>query len=345
MQEQFPALIHLMLGFFDATCSAPAIPNGFLGGSAPALQSLRLHSVPFPALPKILLSAPDLVTLTLVGIPHNGYISPEAMVAGLTASAHLKSLTIEFKSPRSRPDRASRRPPPLTRTVLPALTWFSFEGTSEYLEDFTARIDAPLLESVWITFFHQLIFEIPQLAKFLGRTTKFQTVSEAHLDFDYYGVQVASHPPTQTLDEKSMLRISCRELDWQLSCAEQVFTAFFPSIYMVENLYVYGPRYLPPQWQDHIENMQWLEVIHPFTSVKNFYASKEFTECVAPALQELVRERVTEVLPALESLFLEEPQQSGPVYEAIGKFAAARHLSSHPITISLWEKDQGQEWF
>ena len=344
MQQQFPMLAHLMLGYLDASCPPAALPDGFLGGSAPALQSLRLHSVPFPALPKILLSATHLVNLSLVAIPHHGYVSPEAMAVGLAASANLKSLIIEFKSPQSRPDRASRRPPPAARIVLPALTWFTFEGTSEYLEGFTAQIDAPALESVWINFFHQLLFDIPELGKFLGRTAKFQTVNEAHVDFDYYGVQVESLPPTRNLDDKSRLRISCRELDWQLSSVVQIFPAFFPSIYKVEHLYIYGPQYLPLQWQDDIEDVQWLEVIHPFTSVKNFYASREFTECVAPALQELVRERVTEVLPGLESLFLENLQQSGPVHEAIGKFASRRQFSGHPITISTWEKDQGKEW-
>jgi hypothetical protein len=344
MSEQFPSLAHLMLGYLDPGYPPAALPNEFLGGSAPALQSLRLHSVPFPGLPKILLSATQLVNLSLVAIPHHGYVAPEAMVAGLAASANLKSLIIEFKCPRSRPDPARRRPPPSVRTVLPALTWFTFEGTSEYLEDFTARIDAPSLESIWINFFHQLLFQIPELGKFLGRTAKFQTVNEAHVDFDYYGVQVESLAPTRSLDDKSKLRISCKALDWQLSSVVQIFPAFFPLIYKVEHLYIYGPQYLPLNWQDDIEDVQWLEIIHPFTSVKNFYASREFTECVAPALQELVRERVTEVLPSLEGLFLEAPQQSGPVHEAIGKFAARRHLSGHPITISPWEKDQGQEW-
>jgi hypothetical protein len=262
------------------------------------------------------------------------------MAVGLAASANLKSLIIEFKSPLSRPDRASRRPPPAARIVLPALTWFTFEGTSEYLEGFTAQIDAPVLESVWINFFHQLIFDIPQLAHFMRRTVRFQTINEAHVDFDYYGVQVESLPPTQNLDEKSRLRISCRELDWQISSVAQVFTSFFPSIYMVEHLYIYGPRYLQSQWQYDIENTQWLEFFHPFISVKNLYASKEFAQCIAPALQELVRGRVTEVLlPALESLFLEELEPSGPVQEAIGQFIAARRLSGHPISITLWERD------
>jgi len=43
---------------------------------------------------------------------------------------------------------------------------------------------------------------------------------------------------------------------------------------------------------------------------------------------------VTEVLPALQTLFLEEKLPSGPIQDAIGQFVAERQL---PITISHWE--------
>jgi hypothetical protein len=334
MQEQFPALIHLMLGYAsNYSRPALALSDGFLGGSAPLLQSLRLHSIPFPALPKLLLSATHLVYLALVGIPHSGYISPEAIVTGLAVLTNLKSLTIEFESPLSRPDRENRRPPPPRRIILPALARFEFQGVSEYLEDLVARIDAPFLDSIWITFFHQLIFNIPLLAQLLRRTTSFGALNEAHVDFDYSGVQIESLPPTRTFDEKSRLRISCRELDWQLSPLAQVFTSVLASIYLVEHLYINGPRYLPSQRQDDIEDLQWL---HPFSAVKNLYVSKESAQCIAPALQNLVGERVTGVLPALKSLFLEELQPSGPAQEAIEQFVAARQLLGHPVAVSRW---------
>ena len=57
---------------------------------------------------------------------------------------------------------------------------------------------------------------------------------------------------------------------------------------------------------------------------------------VAPVLQELVEERVTDVLPALENLFLEELNPSGPVQEAVGQFVAARQLLDHPVVVSRW---------
>jgi len=107
---------------------------------------------------------------------------------------------------------------------------------------------------------------------------------------------------------------------------------------MVELLTIREKSNSKLKWQDDIEYSQWLELFHPFTGVKNLYLSKKFAPRIAPSLQELVGGRTTEVLPALQSLFLEELRSSGPVEEAIGKFVAARQLSNHPVAIknAIW---------
>jgi hypothetical protein len=338
MSEKFPELIHLMLDF-DSYSDNPALalPDGFLGGSAPRLQSLTLHSIPFPTLPKLLSSATQLVRLTLVEIPHTGYFSPEAIVSCLSVLSCLESLTIDFESHQSRPDRKSQRPPPLTRTVLPALTRVEFKGVSEYLEGIVSRIDTPLLDSICITLFHNPIFDLPQLARFMGRTTKFRAFNEIHVSFDYDGARVEPLRPTRTFEEKTCLRIPCKGLDEQLSSVVQVSWSFFPLAYMMEAFYIYAPQNL--QWGDDVEDMrQWLEIFQPFIATKNLYVSKKFVRCIALALQDLVGERVTDVLPALEGIFLEELQPSGPVQDAIGKFVAARQLTGHPVAVSYWPR-------
>ena len=332
MRVQLPALTHLLLGSFDDGNPAPALPDGFLHGSAPRLLSLKLNSIGFPALPKLLLSATDLGRLTLENIPHSGYISPEAIVTGLAVLANLKSLIVEFGSPLSPTNSDSRPPAPPIRTVLPALTCFEFKGVSEYLEHLLARVDAPSLDSISITFFHQLIFDIPQLAQFMKRTTRFEALNEAHVDFGPSCVQVGYLPP-QVFDGKSGLRILCGMLDLQLSSLTQVSTSFYPSISTVEHLYFYGDRYLLSQWQDDTENMQWLDILYPFTSVKNLYVVQEISQSIAFVLQELVGQ---DVLPVLESLFLEGLRP--PVKEAIGPFIAARQLSGHPVAVSDWDR-------
>jgi hypothetical protein len=91
-----------------------------------------------------------------------------------------------------------------------------------------------------------------------------------------------------------------------------------------------------------VEDVEWLDLLHPFRAVKNLYLSKESARRIVPALQELVGGRVTEVLPALQNIFLQGPEPSGPVQEGIEKFVVARQATSHPIVVSRWvEEDDG----
>jgi hypothetical protein len=340
MQQQFPVLTHLKLRVLgNDRYLAPTLPNGLLGGSAPSLQLLMLHSIAFPALPKLLLSTTDLVHLTLWDIPHSGYIPPEAIVTALAVLAKLKYLAIGFQSPLSRPDHRNRRPPPPARTVLPALTRFEYKGVSDYLEDVVAQVDAPMLGSIKTAFSHQFTFDIPQLAQFMRRTTRIGALDGAHVNLYHDCIQVESLPPEQTVDEKSSLTITCRSSDWRLlsiSSLAEILTSFFPFIYMVENLYIRfnGLQYIPLQWQD--ENRRWMEVFQLFAAVKNLYLCKEFAKCNAFTwvLQELVGERVMNMLPALESLSLEE---TGTLEPTTGQFVVARQFLGRPVAVSQWD--------
>ena len=335
MQEPFPALVHLKLKLRKhPSHPAPALPHGFLAESAPRLQSLRLESISFPALPKLLLSTTDLIRLELCYIPHAGYISPEVLITALAVLANLEFLTIEFEFPPSPRDQEGRPPPPLTCITLPALTSFTFKGIGEYMEDLVAHVDAPLLDFIQITFFHQPMFEIPQLAQFMRRTTRLKAPNEARVHLDNVGVWVKFLPQAGAFDKGSVLGISCKVLKWQLSSLAQLLTSFFPSIYMVEQLYIFPTHVLPSRWPDDAENTQWLEFFHPFTAVKDLYVSKEFVRSIAPALQDLVGERVRDVLPDLESLFWGTLQSS---QGDIAQFVTARQLLGRPIAVSHWK--------
>jgi hypothetical protein len=341
MSHPFPTLTHLRLKSDDERETPPVAPGSFLGGSTPRLRFLWLEHIPFPGLPKLLLSTTDLVDLRLWQIPHSGYISPDVMATCLSALTRLEKLDLEFESPLSRPDRESQRPPSSSRFVLPALTRFWYRGTSEYLEDLVARIDAPLLHGFFIGFFHQLVFDTPQLARFISRTPTLRLQNQSQvLCFSAWGASVI-FPRAGTSDRALQLGILCEQSDWQLSSLAQVCTSSFPHAFIpaVEHLSVLEETHSPPHWQDDIESSQWLELLHPFTSVKNLYLSKEFAPRIAPSFQELVGRRATQALPALEKLFFEEIHLSRRVGKAIGKFVAARRLSDHPIAISQWERE------
>ena len=166
MTKPFPLLTSLII--HSMVRDVPVLPGGFLGGSAPCLQEVDLHGVPFPALPTLLLSTSNLITLTLSMIPPTGYISPESMVACLAVLPNLKIFTIDFLLATPHPDQI--RLPPKARTVLPALTSFNFQGAYEYLKDLIAQIDSPHLNLIGIDYLDQPDdFQVTQLSKIIDR--------------------------------------------------------------------------------------------------------------------------------------------------------------------------------
>ena len=347
MQKPFPKLTYLDLRLNEGD-EVSVLSDSFLGGSAPHLQVLRLKCVPFAAISiqKLLLSAKDLVDLQLINIPNSGYVSPQVMATCLSAASRLEILRLEFYSPPTHSNPASRYP--LTRSVLPALTSFSFRGVSEYLEDLVARISAPLLNQLSVVFFMELVFDIPQLHQFISNTGVLKTLDRAMVSFfaDSVKFTLSLQAETFAYSKSLKLEVRCRESDWQLSSLAQVCNSSLPPLSTLEQLYI-TDGYPLPHWENDMEKTQWLELLHPFTAVKNLYQSKQVALYIGHALQELTGNGMTEVLPALETLFLEGHQPSGPVQEAVGLFVTSRQLSGHPVAVHNWdskEREQSGLW-
>jgi hypothetical protein len=322
MQVPFPELTDLSLS--SNGNASLFVPDSFLGGSSPRLQSFILDGIPFRGLPNLLSSANHLVNLSLFNISNFGYISPKAIVALLSVLPGLRTLILEFQPPQYRFDRESRTP---KRSVLPALYEFHFKGFTEYLEKLVTSIDTPQLEEIHITLINQIGFDISRLAKFVNRTPTLTVHDQAHVQFDDWSISVEllARSGLRALE----IRISCGEPYLQLSSIAQVCNSPLHPLSTVEDLYI-KHRY----WQkvSTIENPLWLQLLLPFTAVKNLYLSKDFEPSIAAALQELVAGGITEVLPSLQNIFLEA---SGPFQEDIRQFITARQLSSHPVAISI----------
>ena len=335
MQVSFPEMTDLQLSSIDKI--PPVIPDSYLDGSAPRLQYFELSGISFPGVPKLVLSATHLRYLYLRGIPHSGYISPEAMVALLSTLSNLDILYLIFQSPQSRPDWESRRLPPPKRSILPALYQFRFKGVTEYLEELVTRIDTPRLKDCHITFFNQIDFDCSRLAQFINRTPEIRPLDIANvLSLDGY-ILVGFPTDPRSYLITLWIEILCKESDWQLSSMEQVCNSCFPTAPTVEYLYVEN-GYSDRVWKnDGIENTLWLELFRPFTAVKNLYLSKEFAPGIADAMQELVGSSITGVLPSLQNISVNRLEPSGPFRESIGQFVAARQLSGRPIAISVWK--------
>lgn len=265
MQDPFPMLTHLELSSRDEPVTA--ISENFLGGSSPLLQSLHFSNIPFPALPNLLLSTNNLVHLRLWKISHSGYISPEIMVTCLSSLTGLKTLDLSFLSPRPRPGLSARHPSSLTRVDFPSLTEFFFRGVSEYIEDLVARINAPLLSHLRIAFFNQLLFDVSQLSRFIGRIENFKALHHSQIHFGDGFTFVKLSPFEETVDNTRTLTfyINCTPLEWQLSSLAQVCcSSLSPLQSSLESLDI-GHFYTQPQvWRDNLESIQWLELLQPF---------------------------------------------------------------------------------
>ena len=333
MQEPFPALAHLFL-LADISNDIPILPSEFLGGSAPRLQTIELVGIPFPTLPALLLSTSDLVILILSNIPQTGYISPEAMVVALATLTRLEDLRFIFRSPASRPDRI--RLPPTTRTVLPTLTSLYFHGVREYLEDFVAQIYTPRLDFICIEYFNQLVdFEIPQLWQFIDHSGSedlsriMRCVVEFHDDSVSFGAGTTTNTPESESFEvfpRCMdVNILGKGVDWQVSHLAQALNQISTVLSNILHFAIGCTSIILEP--DEMDDIEWLELLRPFSSVQTLFVSKEFAGHISRSLEAIATAIATEVLPALDVLCLEgEPPSS------VHKFIAARSESGRPVT-------------
>jgi hypothetical protein len=198
------------------------------------------------------------------------------------------------------------------------------------LEEVLAQIDAPRLDELYITFFNQIIFDTPQLFQFISRTPTLRAPEKGRIAFRSDAVIIKFLPQTSNNEVLLSVEIPCRVSEWQLSS--------LPPTTTLKDLYVLDGPHWQPCWQVDVENTLWLELLHPFAAVKSLYICEEFVPRIAPALQELVGGRTAEVLPTLESIFLEGFQPSGPLHEGIEKFIGARQLTNRPVAVSRWAR-------
>jgi hypothetical protein len=338
MQEPFPALTWLRI---QSIFGALPVPDTFLNGSAPSLQHLHLTGISFPSLPRLITSATHLTRLELWDIPNSGYLSPESMATCLSALTVLETLDIRFESPTPHPKRRSRPRPPTTRAVLPALTLLRFKGVSEWLEVLAARIDAPLLHYIQITFFNQLLFDIPQIVRFIGHM-ELSRASELTFSFSpSHNAEIRCSWPHETLADVQVSlrwRVSCKSLDWQIYSVAQLCTQILPLCSSADTLNIkYG------NWEDRdpplgirrddMDPAQWLELFRSFTSVQSLEIPTKLELFIAAALQGLTPESAAGVLPTLNKLSINGPTIDGHAQQGIQSFVTARQHSDHPVVV------------
>jgi len=345
MQVPFPELTHLEL-LWPSGSVMPVLPDSFLGGSALRLRTLKLCDIAVPALPNLLLSASDLVALSISRLPDPEYISPTSMVACLSSLSRLQTLSFgfPFQPPHSRDDQPS--PPPQTRAVFPALTDLTFEGMTEYLDDFLARIDTPVLNKFSMSLNLNFVFDAPHLRQFIGHATGLKPYKVARVALTTESIQLELTGPLPLSLEMRSDKIDLNVEGMSLICGQ-----LSPFLSLVERLDLTADDWVTQalsEEEDEYEfndtvSSRFLELFEPFTAIRSLYVSEGLIPVIALALQQLIGERTTEVLPNLRDLFIGRPESFELVQEATQPFVTARQSSGQPIVIHHWEGSEADQ--
>ena len=322
-------LTHLELSGYSAFARRlpvlPVLPSGFLGGSAPRLQQLSLSHIPFPELPTLLSSARHLVSLQLEHIPPTGYISPEAMVAGLSGLAKLETLCIKFH-PSTSHHNSRKHLDFLARASLPALTEFEFSGWREYMEDLVALTDAPRLHTVMTGLKTLDFLRAPHLFLLIRRAEDL-SLKQAKVKFRENEFKIKLNrtyrDPPNLLHLTSTFELS----DTPFACVAQVLSQLFAMFPHIDDLYI-DTNY--PHWHENIDNTEWPAFFLLFTTIKRLEIYGRLAGQVAHALEEVPEGMITEVFPSLHQLFLEDIDGHVDYPE---QFFYLRHLYGRPVTI------------
>jgi F-box-like len=321
-EESFPALRSLSLG---SLWPKIVLPDTFLNGSTPCLQTLFLSDISFLSLPRILSSTSDLTWLLLFYIPDSGYIPPETMATSLSAQPKLKHLAIMFKTPAPHVERRNLPVPPPTRIVLPALTSITFSGESEYFEVLAARFDAPLLDDLTIIFSNQPDFDIPQTVRFSSHLA-----SSSHSLTLLFKLPKSAMISFHSTPRCHKLEICCDRPDHQVIFVTHICSQILPRS-SVKSLSIECDSRI-----DDINSTQWLQLFHLFPSVQSLQISVHLEQSITSALETPAEESLAaaEVFPSLHSLSIVGNQSGETVQQPIRSFVAARQHSGRPVAVS-----------
>jgi hypothetical protein len=246
--------------------------------------------------------------------------------------SQLETLGIEYHSPVPSRDveRQQLVTPIITHVTLPNLRWLAFKGVSAQLEAFLPQMTTPLLERVQIKFFNQLTFSVPHLLQFSG-TTESVGVHSADLAFDESSVFVVVFPNEETKIESLYIEIYCRNLDWQVASAAQIFGALRTMLSAVENLSLhYDEGLISSERHIGVDRIQWRELLRPFDNVKVLFVPKGLVDQLSRSLQIEDGESPMELLPKLNELRYEAGGNPGGAFTG---FIDARRDAGHPVTL------------
>jgi hypothetical protein len=296
MDVQFPILERMYVKSRTEEPTSLVFPRTF---QAPNLRHLKLFTASLAIGSPLLTTTAGLVTLILENIPPFPYLPPRYFLIRLSLMRQLEDLVIHFHSPL--PNRDVGRPlshiPNMTQVILPNLRRFWFQGTGVYLEGLVARISAPVLSGLHITFFNQLPFATPWLLQFM-RMSENLGFRAIWLDFLLDGFVLSTERQGKSTFKPFLLMILCKHPDLQVSSAVQILSALQPVITVAEQLTL-GDVVRPQSsdWHNKVTHTQWRELLRLFRNVETLHVQNELVGEVSRSLQSDDEEPPLRLLP------------------------------------------------
>jgi len=198
MTEKVIAPIDGKFPMLEFLCIAPMHDTDFLfpkAFQAPQLHHLILVNLMSPIGSPLLSASMGLVALSLVNIPPSTHLQPDQFLRRVSLMPHLEILWIGFDpgSCNHHVDVDLTHMDDTIHITLPNLRFFQFCGFNTYSEALLARIVAPHLEAVKITFWEEWTFSVPCLLQFMS-TSEDLRLGGAVLSFNSGGARLSIYP-------------------------------------------------------------------------------------------------------------------------------------------------------
>ncbi|KAH9011316.1 hypothetical protein EDB84DRAFT_1648837 [Lactarius hengduanensis] len=295
------------------------LPSTFWWG--PRLRCLHLTRIVIPIL--LLYSSTNLVDLQLHEAFHSWQFPIEELTNALSKMTQLQSLLLHFLFATYYP---ASSPQSCGRVVLPVLTRLDFRGTTEYLKALVARMDAPRLGDIEVTFLDKVTNGLSKLSGFIGQIEMHKSHRRAHIVSSECAISISLIQPEAPTRFK--LQLPLGPLSDQLFSMVQLCIQFSALLSNVEDLRITMTR--PSRRGDSDYSGWWdllNQVLNSFTGVKQVHLDWDNIAQPPDKWDETI-------LPSLHKLYMSQPgQRHAPFGEAIASFMISRQLSGHHIGV------------
>ena len=246
---------------------------------APRLRHLILRGFMLPIKSRLLATAVGLVTLCLDMYRHNNF-QPDTLLQILLSISLMPQLeTLLFVLPHRNMGLRFRVLDALFMTqqvTLPNLRRLVLEGFSECTEAVVRHIAAPLLETLDIRFFDQLMLTVrlPCLFQFVNTTENIR-FDCAKFKFFGEGSRVDFYPRTEAKTHSLSIYVHNDHLRWQVSALAEIFNStIFPSqIFSTVEHLTLEQRVHRSTSERHkeVDRTKWRNLLRPFSNAKTLH--------------------------------------------------------------------------